>query len=79
MNKEQAIKMLGQYAFNSRTGHELSSRINRLISFADEQKSNQISVEINNNWSVCPEPRSAKAARKLGGTTYAYQVWAVAR
>lgn len=74
---KKAVEKLGDYAENSRTGELLHSRIARLIEFMKENKN--VTIEINNNWSVCPRPTSAKASCKLGGTTYQYQVWAVSR
>lgn len=79
MNKEQAIELLGEYAFNARTGKELTDRIDRLLAFSLEHPDAKVTVEVNNNWSICPKHKSAKAAKRLGGTTYAYQVWAVIR
>ncbi|PAJ71757.1 hypothetical protein CJF42_25010 [Pseudoalteromonas sp. NBT06-2] len=77
LNKEQAIQMLGEYAFNQRTGAEITSRIETLIKFSE--KNSNVSVEINNNWSEPPRSSSVKSKIRLGGTTYQYQVWAVVR
>ena len=79
MNKYEAVALLGEYAFNTRTGSELTARIERLITFSQENPNEKIVVEVNNNWSRPPNYHAARFSRLLGGKTYAYQVWAIIR
>ena len=74
INKESAVEALGSYAFNQRTGKIIGSRINRLMDFSNNHKN--IEIRVNNNWSNAPG--EYKESTLLGGTTYQYQVWAVA-
>lgn len=77
LTKEQAVKKLGEYAFNQRTGAELTNRIEAVIWFSETNET--FSIETNNNWSTPPRNASVKVAQRIGGTTYQYQVWAVVR
>lgn len=75
MTKEMAIKLLGNYAYHKQTKVEMTSRINKLISFASECNST-IEIRINNSWGKAPG--KYQNSKLIGGTTYKYQVWAVA-
>jgi hypothetical protein len=77
LTRDQAIEMLGDYAINQNTGKLIEARISGLIEFS---KSNEnVELVSNNNWKKPPKPSKWTAYKHLGGTTYRYQVWAVAK
>jgi len=77
LTKQQAIELLGDYAFNQRTGNEISARIEALIEFS--KKHSNVEVVVNNNWSNAPRSTTHPHSLRIGGTTYRYQVWAIAK
>ncbi len=82
MNRNKAIKMLGENAFHSVTNTVLHSRVDKLLDFHERHKGVEVEdiyIEVNNNWSRCPSPKTAKHSCLLGGVMYQYQVWAVIR
>jgi hypothetical protein len=76
LTRDQAIELLGDYAINQNNGKLLESRIIGLIEFSKSHE--QVDVVSNNNWSKPPTPSKWTAYKHIGGTTYRYQVWAVA-
>ena len=76
---EQAIQAV-DYTFLSPSAPR-AGRAATLLAFANEQgvSIDDVIIEENNNWSKPPKPASTIAYRRLGGTTFKYQVWAVLR
>lgn len=79
MTEENAIELLGEYAFVKNQNKLLHTRIERLIEFANRHKADNIQIETNKNHSLPPKPKSAIDYKLLGGTTHQYHVWAVVR
>ena len=81
MTKTNAIKILGSYAYHAQNNSIIDSRVALLRQFQAQNniRNKDIEIEVNNNWSEPPAPKSARKYCKIGGTTYKYQLWAVVR
>lgn len=72
-NREKALELLGEYAYNSKTKSLLEGRVFRTMEYIYWNKGKQIGCKVNNNW-INP-PKGLINAKRVGGTTYQYQVW----
>ena len=77
MRRELAMEILGRYAYYGQNPNhaEFESRINSTIKFIKNNPNKNVSLLVNNNWSMPPHPKGLEKYERIGGTTYRYQLW----
>lgn len=79
MNRQDALKLLGNHIRNKRNGKILKSRIYKLCQFSDIYKNQNIEIVVNNSWEHPPMAYKWRYAAILGNKFIGkhLKIWAV--